>query len=907
MPNGVDQNAADGAASAAGAAGSAVRHPAECPPSFKCPVTQEVMRDPVCTCDGHTFERQSIEQWLISHDTSPLTGLRLESRTLLPNVALRCAIEEYFSGFAKQNANQIEFHEIELVNEIAVARSKAVYEGLWRGKEVAVLKVAKGTCDMEVSALARLSKHASLVRFYGLASDGASDYLITELAPRGSLRTVIERLEDEGQGMCFGVMMAVAHQICEGMEAVAAEGLLHRNLGLRNILCFQLDATDPSLTDVKIGDFGLSKSGQTYYGGEEGLPAAWLSPETFVERTWSEKSDVWAFGVTLWELFSEGCVPFPDAESDAKIGEAVVAGDRLGCPDHCPSDVYKVMQFCWQRRPEDRPTFRSLRILLRDAERDVAVLDALMNERSSRRKDSTASTSGGGASASGGMERTSSSSSSRDRGDRDKASGVDKMPPEDAQSRIEHVITRMTSSLRNARIQEEGARILANLAGTAIGRSHIAKMNGIDALIAAMRAHTKVKPVQECAVAALSNLSASHSENQTKIAERGGIEVLISAMTEHRTKPLVQQYGATALRNLTLHNAENKKAIARLKGIDALISAMEAHPHHASVQQYAADAIQNIALHNAENKVTIQQRGGIKVLIQAMQQHPSEARVQQYICFALANLSANNPRNAELIAQEGAIKEIIVAMNTHRGKPGVQRYGASALKYLAGENKDNQQKIADNDGIKALVQAMTTHRTNDAVQQYAASALKNLAANNGVNKTRIATDGGIGVLLTAMRSHRMKPLVQQHAASALQNLAGNHTSNKLRIASDGGIPLIIAAMSNHPAESHVQRYAASALKNLSSDNSENKLTIARSGGIEALVAALVNHGAEGEVQQYAAGALQNIAANNAFTKAEVVRLGGVAALEGSLANSSSVRNSDAVRDSLQSALKVIGN
>jgi hypothetical protein len=55
---------------------------------------------------------------------------RLESRTLLPNVALRSAIEEYFSGFAKQNANQIEFHELELVSEIAVARSKSVYEGL---------------------------------------------------------------------------------------------------------------------------------------------------------------------------------------------------------------------------------------------------------------------------------------------------------------------------------------------------------------------------------------------------------------------------------------------------------------------------------------------------------------------------------------------------------------------------------------------------------------------------------------------------------------------------------------------------------------------------------------------------------------------------------------------------------
>lgn len=255
---------------------------------------------------------------------------------------------------------------------------------------------------------------------------------------------------------------------------------------LRNVLCFQLDATDPSLTDVKIGDFGLSKSGLTYYGGEEGLPAAWLSPETFAQRTWSEKSDVWAFGVTLWELFSEGCVPFADTESVALIGKAVVAGDRLSCPVGCPGDVYKVMQFCWQRRPEDRPTFRSLRILLRDAERDVAVQDALANDRSSRRKDSSASTTTSGGDASGGADGNRGENGGKG------GSGSDKMPPEDAQSRIEHVIERMTSSLSNARMQEEGARILANLAGTAIGRTHIAKMRGIEALIAAMRAHTKV-------------------------------------------------------------------------------------------------------------------------------------------------------------------------------------------------------------------------------------------------------------------------------------------------------------------------------------------------------------------------------------------------------------------------------
>lgn len=899
----------------------------ECPPSFKCPVTQEVMRNPVCTCDGHTFERSAIEQWLIKKDTSPLTGLKLESRTLVPNVALRNAIEEFFGGFATQHANQISFSDVDIEREIATGKAKSVFEGVWRGKRVAVIKVKSDTCETESAVLARLSKHPSLIRFYGKAKDEQDDrdLLITELAPKGSLRSALESFESDRQSICFGVMMAIAHQICEGMEAVAAEGLIHRNLSLHNVLCFSLDPTDPALTDVKVSDFGLSKSGQTFYGGEEGLPVPWMAPESLEAKSWSEKSDVWSFGITLWELFSYGCVPYAGVASDGDISARVLRGDRLECPPDCPPQVYKVMQVCWQKRPDDRPAFRSLRILLRDAERDISVADALANLRvshggsQSSRAHSQQTRDGAASQSSGGSKRTSidrvdsvsasttASSVVSSIGARGGGSSGGGGSLENAQAKIETVIRRMGASLDNAKVQEDGARALANLAGNSFGRSHIAKKHGIEALVAAMNAHRQVQQVQECAVAALSNLSASNSDNQTMIAKLGGIAVLIKAMQEHRAQPLVQQYGATALRNLTLHNADNKKAIAELSGIDALVAAMRTHPSVASVQQYAADALQNIALHNAENKVRIQQEGGILVLINAMRSHPNEPRVQQYACFALANLSANNAANAELIARQGAITEIILAMTQHRGSSGVQRYGASALKYLAGENKENQEKIAKHDGIRALVAAMTTHRTNDAVQQYAASALKNLAANNSDNKSMIATEGGIGVLLTAMRCHRMKPLVQQHAASALQNLAGNHTSNKLRIASEGGIPLIIAAMSNHPREAQVQRYAASALKNLSSDNSANKLTIAREGGIEALVDAIRIHGGEAEVQQYAAGALQNIAANNAFTKAEVVRYGGVVALEQSLLHSRSVRSSASVRESLESALRVINH
>lgn len=337
----------------------------------------------------------------------------------------------------------------------------------------------------------------------------------------------------------------------------------------------------------QVSDFGLSKSGLTFYGGDEGLPTAWMSPESLQARSWSEKSDVWAFGVTLWELFSCGDIPFANLD-EKEISEKILAGERLECPAECPQEVYKVMQICWQKRAEDRPPFRSLRIVLRDAERDVSVADALANARSSSHASSSssvkstaaASPSGGDNDRGGGsaLGRDSVTGASRVRSGSTSKSVPDHNTMETSKTRIDTTIRRMATAVDNAKIQEDGARALANLAGTSFGRTHIARARGIEALVTAMKTHTQVQQVQECAVAALSNLSASSADNQSKIAERGGIVVLIKAMQEHRDQPLVQQYGATALRNLTLHNAENKKAIAQCRGIDALVTAMQRHP-----------------------------------------------------------------------------------------------------------------------------------------------------------------------------------------------------------------------------------------------------------------------------------------------------------------------------------------
>jgi serine/threonine protein kinase len=259
----------------------------------------------------------------------PTTLARLGNRTLVPNVALRNAIEEYFDGHSSvADADRIKFAEIEFEREIGAGSAKTVFEARWKGKQVAALKMKAGSCDTEIGVLTRLSKHPSLIRFFGVASDGAGfDYMVTELAPKGSLCDVLERFDETASAtICFGVMMAVAHQICEGMEAVACEGLIHRDLACRNVLCFALDSADPSLTDVKVCDFGLSRAGSTFYGGDNNVPIRWMPPEALQRRRWSEKSDVWAFGVTLWELFNYGCIPFAELVADADVCKSVLDG-----------------------------------------------------------------------------------------------------------------------------------------------------------------------------------------------------------------------------------------------------------------------------------------------------------------------------------------------------------------------------------------------------------------------------------------------------------------------------------------------------------------------------------------------------------------------------------------------------
>jgi fibroblast growth factor receptor 1 len=161
--------------------------------------------------------------------------------------------------------------------------------------------------------------------------------------------------------------MLFAWQIAEGMRFLSSKGIIHRDLAARNIL---IDTE----RNAKISDFGLCLHVNTAYDSlsrrrgvvvcESGrLPIKWLAPESLKQREFSSKSDVWSFGITLFEMYSFGQVPFGKIDV-RKLSDHLERGVRPERPDLCGEEMYDVMKKCWQMDPEERPTFQELLTLL---------------------------------------------------------------------------------------------------------------------------------------------------------------------------------------------------------------------------------------------------------------------------------------------------------------------------------------------------------------------------------------------------------------------------------------------------------------------------------------------------------------------------------------------------------------
>lgn len=184
---------------------------------------------------------------------------------------------------------------------------------------------------------------------------------------KGSLDTRI-RLPNP-LALCCTSQLCIAKQVAAGMAYLSERKFVHRDLATRNCLVGENMV-------VKIADFGLSRNmySADYYKANENdaIPIRWMPPESIFYNRYTTESDVWAYGVVLWEIFSYGMQPYYGMAHEEVI-YYVRDGNVLSCPDNCPLELYNLMRLCWSKLPADRPGFASIhRILERMYERAVA-------------------------------------------------------------------------------------------------------------------------------------------------------------------------------------------------------------------------------------------------------------------------------------------------------------------------------------------------------------------------------------------------------------------------------------------------------------------------------------------------------------------------------------------------------
>ncbi|XP_059106296.1 cytoplasmic tyrosine-protein kinase BMX [Peromyscus eremicus] len=252
---------------------------------------------------------------------------------------------------------ELKREEISLLKELGSGQFGVVQLGKWKGQyDVAVKMIKEGAMSedeffQEAQTMMKLS-HPKLVKFYGVCSKKYPIYIVTEYITNGCL---LNYLKSHGKGLETSQLLEMCYDVCEGMAFLESHQFIHRDLAARNCL------VDSDLS-VKVSDFGMTRyvlDDQYVSSVGTKFPVKWSSPEVFHYFKYSSKSDVWAFGILMWEVFSLGKQPY-DLYDNSEVVVKVSQGHRLYRPQLASDTVYQIMYSCWHELPEKRPTFQQL-------------------------------------------------------------------------------------------------------------------------------------------------------------------------------------------------------------------------------------------------------------------------------------------------------------------------------------------------------------------------------------------------------------------------------------------------------------------------------------------------------------------------------------------------------------------
>ncbi|KAJ8418070.1 hypothetical protein AAFF_G00137790 [Aldrovandia affinis] len=220
----------------------------------------------------------------------------------------------------------------------------------------------------EMEMMKIIGKHKNIINLLGACTQEGPLYVIVEYASKGNLREYlrsrrppgmeysydIARVSDEQ--LTFKDLVSCTYQVARGMEYLASQKCIHRDLAARNVL-----VTESNF--MKIADFGLARDVHNidYYKKTTNgrLPVKWMAPEALFDRVYTHQSDVWSFGVLMWEIFTLGGSPYPGIPVE-ELFKLLKEGHRMDKPGNCTNELYMMMKDCWHAISSHRPTFKQL-------------------------------------------------------------------------------------------------------------------------------------------------------------------------------------------------------------------------------------------------------------------------------------------------------------------------------------------------------------------------------------------------------------------------------------------------------------------------------------------------------------------------------------------------------------------
>ncbi|XP_015307242.1 tyrosine-protein kinase Fer isoform X3 [Macaca nemestrina] len=234
-----------------------------------------------------------------------------------------------------------------------------VYKGTLKDKTSVAVKTCKEDLPQELkikflqeAKILKQYDHPNIVKLIGVCTQRQPVYIIMELVSGGDFLTFLRRKKDE---LKLKQLVKFSLDAAAGMLYLESKNCIHRDLAARNCLVGENNV-------LKISDFGMSRQedGGVYSSsGLKQIPIKWTAPEALNYGRYSSESDVWSFGILLWETFSLGVCPYPGM-TNQQAREQVERGYRMSAPQNCPEDIFKIMMKCWDYKPENRPKFSEL-------------------------------------------------------------------------------------------------------------------------------------------------------------------------------------------------------------------------------------------------------------------------------------------------------------------------------------------------------------------------------------------------------------------------------------------------------------------------------------------------------------------------------------------------------------------